>query len=318
MRRRAALAALATLATVGVACGSDTAGDSSADLTVVATTTQVADLVENVGGERVAVHHFLAPNIDPHEYEPRPSDAEAVLDADVVFRSGGDLDDWLAEVVDNAGGDAEEVSLIDAIPTARLRGAGELPGEGAEAVDPHWWQDPRNTIIAVDAIADALAATDPDGADAYRRNADRYSARLERLDREIAHCMSLVPADQRKLVTTHDAYGYFADRYGIEVVGALIPSRSSQAQPSAGATVELVEQIEEQDVNAIFPESALNPRLEQAVAGETGATVGEALWADSLGPEGSAGDTYVGALASDAAAMVEGMTGGERSCRPRV
>ena len=316
---RAALAALAALAVVGVgACGSDPAGDSSADLTVVATTTQVADLVQNVGGERVAVHRFLAPGTDPHEYEPRPSDAEAVLEATVVFSSGGGLDDWLGEVLDNAGGDAEEVTLIETIPTGRLRAAGELPGEGAEAVDPHWWQDPRNAIIAVGAIADALAAADPDGADAYRRNADRYSARLERLDREIARCIGLVPPDRRKLVTTHDSYGYFADRHGIEVVGALIPSSSSQAQPSAGETIELTEQIEAEGVNAIFPESALDPKLERAVAEETGATVGEALWADSLGPEGSDGDTYVGALASDTAALVEGMTAGERSCRPRV
>jgi zinc/manganese transport system substrate-binding protein len=312
---RVALAALAAAVVAG--CGSD-AGESNAEPSAVATTTQVADLVQNVGGERVAVHRFLAPNADPHEYEPRPSDAEAVFEADVVFRSGGDLDDWLSEVLDNAGGDAEEVTLIEAIPTGRLRGAGELAGEGAEAVDPHWWQDPRNAILVVEAIADALAAADPGGADAYRRNADRYAARLEQLDRGIARCIRLVPPDQRKLVTTHDSYGYFADRYGIEVVGALIPSSSSQAQPSAGATVELTEQIDEEGVKAIFPESALDPRLERAVADETGATVGEALWADSLGPEGSDGDTYVGALAADTAALVEGMTGGERSCRPRA
>lgn len=316
MGRRAALAALAAAAVVG--CGSDPADESDAELTVVATTTQVADLVENVGGRRLAVHRFLTPNTDPHEYEPRPSDAEAVFEADVVFRSGGDLDDWLGGVVDSAGGDAEEVTLIEAIPAGRLGGAGDLSGEDAEAVDPHWWQNPRNAILAVSAIADALAAVDPDGADAYGRNAERYSERLDRLDAEIARCIGAVPPDQRKLVTTHDSYGYFADRYGIEVVGALIPSRSSQAQPSAGATVELTEQIEEEGVKAIFPESALDPKLERAVAEETGATVGEPLWADSLGPEGSDGETYAGALAADTAAMVEGMTAGERSCHPRA
>jgi zinc/manganese transport system substrate-binding protein len=306
------------VAAVLAGCGSDPAEESNAELTVVATTTQVADLVENVGGERVAVHRFLAPNTDPHEYEPRPSDAEAVLEADVVFRSGGELDDWLGGVVDSAGGDAEEVTLIEAIPTGQLRGAGDLREAGAEAVDPHWWQNPRNAILAVRAIADGLTAADPDGADAYGRNAERYSERLDRLDGEIARCIGLVPVDERKLVTTHDSYGYFADRYGIEVVGALIPSRSSQAQPSAGATVELTEQIEEEGVKAIFPESALDPKLEQAVAEETGATVGEPLWADSLGPDGSDGETYVGALAADTAALVEGMTGGESSCRPHV
>lgn len=295
-------------------CGEESEGSSDAELTAVATTTHVADLVANVGGERVEVHRILDPGADPHEYEPRPSDAEAVVDAGVVFRSGGAVDEWLADVLENAGGDADVVTLLDEV---EARTQGRLDAGGGGEPDPHWWQDPGDALLAVDAIAEALARADPEAARRYRRNADLYSREIERLDEQIARCFRSVPAEERKLVTTHDAYGEFAERYGIEVVGALIPSRSTQAQPSAGETAELVEQIEDEGARAIFPESALDPKLEQAVADEAGAVVGDPLWADSLGDEGSDGATYLKALASDAEAMVEGFTGGERSCRLR-
>lgn len=326
---------VACLAAIG--CGSDEAGETGGEVGAVATTTHVADLVRNVGGERVGVGEFLTAGTDPHDYEPRPSDALAVSEADVVFRSGGDLDEWLAGVIDNAGGEAEVVTLLDEVeaiegePHEEHGDSGDHEGEGGgeaehadddeheaegeHSDDPHWWQDPRNAIVAVETIADALAEADPEGEEAYRENAAEYVQRLERLDEEIARCMEQVPEAERKLVTTHDAYGYFAERYDVEIVGALIPSRSTQAQPSAGGTANLVSQIEEEGVNAIFPESPLNPELEQAVAGETGATVGDPLWADSLGPEGSGGATYVEALASDAEAMAEGFTGTEGFCR---
>ncbi len=298
--RTAGLLALAALA---VGCGSSS-GDPDAEVIAVATTTHVADLVRSVAGERVDVRQFLTPGADPHAYEPRPSDAQAVADAAVVFESGGDVDDWLGGVIENAGGNAEVVTLLEQVePVAD------------EDADPHWWQDPRNAIAAVEVIASALAEADPVGAEAYRLGARRYIERLKRLDEEIARCMDAVPAADRKLVTTHDSYGYFAERYDVEILGALIPSRSSQAQPSAGETAELIDQIESEEIEAIFPESAIDPALEEAVADETGAVVGGALWADSLGPEGSGAETYVEALAADAEALAEGFTGGDASCR---
>jgi zinc/manganese transport system substrate-binding protein len=296
-------AGLLALAALAAGCGS-TDADPDAEVTAVATTTHVADLVRNVGGERVDARQFLTPGADPHAYEPRPSDAQAVADAAVVFESGGDLDDWLGGVIENAGGDAEVVTLLERVePTAD------------EDTDPHWWQDPTNAIAAVEVIASALAEADPAGAEAYRLGARRYIERLERLDEEIARCMEAIPAADRKLVTTHDSYGYFAERYDIEIVGALIPSRSSQAQPSAGETAQLIDQIESEGTEAIFPESAIDPALEEAVADETGADVGGALWADSLGPEGSGAETYVQALASDAETVAEGFTSGDADCR---
>ena len=146
----------------------DSGSRGDAPVTAVATTTQVADLVRNVGGARVSVDAILRPNSDPHEYEPRPSDATALTQADVVFRSGGDLDKWLDEIIDNAGGDARQVTLIDSVHRI---------GD-----DPHWWQNPRNAILAVGAIRDALVKADPAGKRGYDRRAAAYVRKLQALD----------------------------------------------------------------------------------------------------------------------------------------
>lgn len=290
---------LALLVLSGAAgCGgseSDTSADGSTG--AVATTTQLGDFARAVGGRRLTVTQILPPNADPHEYEPRPNDTLAIRDAEVVFESGGDLDEWVGELVKSAGGDAGEVRAFEPV-----------------SEDPHWWQDPRNAIRAVATMRDALIEVDPDGEKTYATNAAAYTDMLESLDRSVAACIEQIPNRQRKLVTTHDALGYYADRYGLEVVGALIPSLSSQAQPSAKDIEELVSQIERLDVPAIFPESSLNPKLEEAVARETGAKVGAALYADTLGPEGSAGSTYIESIQANTEAIVEGLAGGGRSC----
>jgi zinc/manganese transport system substrate-binding protein len=306
-RRLLALAVLlvASSAVLVTGCGDNDSEASGAELTVVATTTQVADFVRNVGGDRVDVHGILGTNADPHDYEPRPSDVGAIGDAPLVFKSGGDIDAWLDELIENAGGDPRVVTLIDSVH--------RIKGEHGET-DPHWWEDPRNTIRAVAVIRDALIEADPAGRATYERNAGAYLRKLQALDREIADCMRRVPANERKLVTTHDALGYFADRYDVEVVGALIPSLSTQAQPSARDINELVDQIREEGVEAIFPETALNKRLESAVSREAGARVGGQLWADALGPEGSGAETYLAALRKNTNTMAEGMSGGTVSC----
>jgi zinc/manganese transport system substrate-binding protein len=293
-----------------VACGDD--DSASADVSVVASTTQVADLARNVAGDRAEVTGILAANSDPHEYEPRPSDAESVADADLVLKSGGDLDLWLDEVVESSGSDAPVTTLIDAVRT--------MPGdeESGEEVDPHWWQDPTNAILAVEEIRDRLIELDPEGRDRYEANADDYIDRLRDLDSRIADCMAAIPSRERKLVTNHDALGYFADRYDIAIVGAAIPALTTQAQPSAGETAELVDLIRSQDVNAVFPEAGLSSELEQTIADETGAEVGGELWADTLGPEGSGAETYLAAMAANAETMASGFSGGKRSCDARV
>jgi ABC-type Zn uptake system ZnuABC Zn-binding protein ZnuA len=296
--------ALALLALVLAACGNGSPARDS-ELVVVATTTLVGDLAQNVGGGRIAVRTLVPPSADPHDYEPKPSDVRSLTDADVVLKSGGELDGWLDDVIENAGGDADTVALIDFVKTI-----------GDEEPDPHWWHDPSNTVLAVRAIEKALVTADPGGRGTYARNGEAYEARLRELDREIAACIRKVPARRRKLVTTHDALGYFTSRYGVEVVGAVIHSLSTQAQASAQDVQELVDRIRDERVESIFPERTLSQRLERAIAREAGVEVGDPLWADALGPRGSNGETYLDAMASNTEAMVTGMTAGQVSCRP--
>ncbi len=284
------VALLVTAVAVVAGCGDDDGTAGAADrMTVVATTTQAADLARNVGGPGVEVVGLLAPNADPHDYEVRPHDLQALAEADVVVRSGGDLDEWLQEAIEGAGSDAPVVTLGDEAP---------IVGD-----DPHWWQDPREAIAAVEELERALD-----------RPAGDYVRRLRRLDRDVAACIEEIPAAQRKLVTTHDALGYYARRYGLEVVGTVIPSLSTRGQPSAGETADLVRTIREEDVRAIFAESSVNAKVEEAIARETGATVGRPLWADTLGPPDSDGATYVDSIAANTRAIVEGLTGGEATC----
>lgn len=271
---------------------------------VVTTTTQVTDLTRNVAGSRVEVHAILRPDADPHGYEPRPSDARAIADSVLVVKSGGEVDGWLDELVESAASDARVVSVLDTVQRIDS-------GDGA---DPHWWQDPRNAGRAVAAIRDRLIEVDPGGRATYERNAEAYRRRLRRLDEAIARCVKRVEPAKRSIVTTHDALGYFARRYGVRVVGAVIPSLSTRAQPSARDVERLVEQIRTEGVAAVFPEAALPQRLERAIAREARVRVGRPLHADTLGREGSAAATYLGAMRADADALVDGMSGGAVSC----
>jgi zinc/manganese transport system substrate-binding protein len=304
--RTAAILIASSLALAAAGCGEGGGSGDGGEVGVVATTAIAGDVVRNVGGERAGVDVLVPADADPHDYEPRPSDAVALAEADLVLRSGGEIDEWLGDLIENAGGDAQEVTLLDSVKS--------IEGESGE-LDPHWWQDPRNAMLAAEAARDALAEADPEGRRGYARNADAYVRELRALDMEIERCMRRVPPEKRKLVTTHDALGYFAERYDIEVIGAVIPSLSTQAQPSARDVDALVDQIEEEGVEAIFPEAALSQRLERAIARESGAEVGEELWADSLGDEGSGAETYVGAMRANARALAEGMSGGRVTCR---
>lgn len=312
--KRLGLGAL-TAALLVAGCGEADDPPSGAGARVVATTTVVEDLARNVAGDRAHVTGLLAPSSDPHGYEPRPSDAEAIAEADVVLRSGGELDQWSTELIDAAGGDAQTVELLDAVGAA-LEGGPSAAGGPPQGDDPHWWQDPANAATAVAAIRDALTAADPAGGDAYRENAAAYLDRLRTLDRSVARCMREVGPERRKLVTTHDAFGYFAAAYDVQVTGATIPALTTQAQPSAGETAELVDRIEAEGVNAVFPEAGVSPELEQTIAEEAGVTVGAELWADALGPEGSSGATYLEAMAHNAREIAAGFGGS--SCDARL
>lgn len=274
---------------------------SNHGLLVVATTTQIGDWAREVGGGAVTVHQLLQPNTDPHEYEPRPDDVVKTAGAKVVFENGFGLDHWMGKLVSQAGGNPQVVVLGDGI---RVRRAG----------DPHWWHDPVNAEAAVRDIARTLERVDPAHRRVYARNAARYERQLRILDETIAVCFEQVPRAERKLVTSHDAFAYFAARYRITIVGAVIPSQTTQAQPSAGEVAHLVALVRREHVQAIFPESSINAQLADQVARETGATAKYRLYGDTLGPKGSPGATYLSMEHANADAMVRGMTGGQAGC----
>ncbi len=308
---RMAVAATVVLVLLGVGCGSSGSGGGG-QLEVIATTTQIGDWVREVGGGAVSVDQVLEPNTDPHEYEPRPSDIEAAAGAELVFANGDDLDSWIEEIVSDSGSDASVVDLGAVVPE---RLPGETGAAEASKYDPHWWHDPRNAEAAVRQIEHRLAAADPSHKREFMRNARSYLGGLRRLDAGIARCIDSVPAAKRKLVTDHDAFGYFARRYGIDVVGAVIPSQTTQAQPSAKDLSALIALIEREGVEAVFPESSLSSKVADAIAGQTGASAGYTLYGDSLGPEGSDGATYLGMEGANADSMVRGFSGGRRGCR---
>src|SRR4051812_4835861 len=293
--RAVPLVAAAALLLAG--CGSTGGGNAG----VVATTTQIADWARIVGGDAVSVHQILRPNTDPHEYEPRPSDVQATSGARLVFENGDGLDRWMDKVVSAAGGSTNLVDL-----------GAEVPVKIGD--DPHWWHDPRNAEAAVGVISDELSHAVPESSTTFRRNAEAYLTRLRELDRSIAACFSSIPKSERKLVTDHDAFDYFARRYGLTVVGAVIPSQTTQSQPSAGETARLIRLVRREHVRAIFPESSLNPRLAEAVARATGASADDTLYGDTLGPKASRGATYLTMEAANADAMARGFTGGRHGC----
>ena len=285
-------AALATAALLLAACGDDSGG--SGKPRVVATTMQLQDFARQVGGDDVQVDGILGPDAEPHEYEPKPSDAEAVADADVVIANGGGLDDWLGDLLDSAGGDAERVSVIDELPD----------GIGTDQ-DPHVWHDPGWAKEIVDAVEVALVEAAPDAAGRIRSNADRLRGEIDATDRRIHALLDPIPAERRKLVTSHDSLGWFARAYGIEVVGSVLPTVSTDTEPSGEQVRELVDDIRAAGVDTIFTEHAVNAKLERQVAEEAGATVSTSLYADTLGKPGTPEGTLTGAELHNAEAMAE-------------
>jgi ABC-type Zn uptake system ZnuABC Zn-binding protein ZnuA len=218
----------------------------------------------------------------------------------------------MGKVVSEAGGSPTVVDVGNSVP---VKVTGESSGPEASRYDPHWWHDPVNAEAAVRTIRDALAKADPSAKASYERRAAAYLASLKRLDAGIRGCIGSVPASQRKLVTDHDAFNYFARRYDIRVIGAVIPSQTTQAQASAGEVAKLSELIRKEGVKAVFPESSLNPKLAKAIARQTGASSGYTLYGDTLGPRGSSGATYLTMEQANADQMTRGFSGGSRGCR---
>lgn len=308
-RARATAVIVAAVSVLAAGCGgrADEPSGDEGRLHVVATTPIVADWARAVGGDLVEVTLLADPLVDPHDFEPGPSDAAAVEEADVVVALGAGFDEWAEDLVENAGGGA----LVRVAPAEGLRPpalAGE-DGAGEAAVDPHFWHDPRLAALAVRVLAAALRETAPDRADAFATGADRYLAEVEALDRELEAELATIPPERRTMVTDHDAFGYLAARYGIEIVGAAVPSTSTAAEPNARETAELIETIRREGVRALFSESSVDPKLIEQIAAETGASVYPDLYGDTLGPPGSGAATYLEMMRHNASVLLAGLNG---------
>jgi len=309
-RRLLPLVAAALAAALAGCGGGD--DDRSDRVRVVATTAQMADIARNVGGDAVDVHPLLpAAGGDPHGHEPRPRDIEAIARAELIVLSGAGLDEWAREVIDSSGTDATVVDAGAGRPAVRRTAAGDI--------DPHWWHDPRNVAHAAGRIGAALAdaAEDPGARRRIERNAAAYAQRVRALDRAIAGCLQRIPAGRRRLVTQHDSIGHLADRYDLEVVGTISPAQAAEAQPSAGELAALADRVRRERVAAIFPDAAGSDRLARALARQTGARVGPALYGDSLGRPGSPEATYLGMEAANAERLAHGLTDGRVRCAIR-
>ncbi|NLG29545.1 MAG: zinc ABC transporter substrate-binding protein [Chloroflexi bacterium] len=270
-------------------------------LTAVATTSIVADIVRHVGGERVTVTSLLPIGADPHAFEPTPSDVARVSEADAVFANGAGLEGFLEQLLRNAGG-APVIYVSEGLELRELE-ASDAHARDEHAHDPHTWTSPANALIFVDNIERALASLDPGHAPDYAVNARAYRTQLEELDRWIAAQVATIPADRRLLVTDHLVFGYYADRYGLEQVGAVIPGYSTGAAPSAKELAELQDTVRALGVKAVFAGATVNQDLARRVAADAGVTLAT-LYTGALGPAGSGADSYLGYLRANTETIV--------------
>jgi ABC-type Zn uptake system ZnuABC Zn-binding protein ZnuA len=283
----------------GGAAGGGTSTASATKVQVVTTTPILTDFARTIGGDGVDVYSVLKANVDPHDYEPTPADLEAVADADVVVKNGIGLEKWFEDTISSA---EPKGTIVDASTGVTVRH--EDGGEG----DPHIWQDPRNAKIMVANLARAFEAAAPDLAAGFEQRAAAYTARLDALDADVA--AQLGTLTNKKLVTNHDAFGYYVDRYGLDFVGAVVPSFDSQAELSQQDINNLVAAVTAQGVKAIFSESSLPPKAAEAIAKEAGVKVVEgdgALYGDSLGPEGSGASTYIDMVEHNTKVIVDNL-----------
>ncbi len=309
----------AVLALILVACGTDQAdplpapGDgqepaaahtedaraeaSDEVLTIVASTTVLADLTEQVAGRVAEVVSIVSVGGDPHVHEPTPGDARLLNDADLVIHNGVGLEPWLVPLLTRAG--------VASIAVADDLGA-ELLHEDDGEPDPHLWMAPPYAQRYLERIAEAVSDLVPDRAATISEDLATATTNMEELDAELAERLSTIPDHHRKLVTSHDAYAYFARHYDLEVVGTVV-GVSTEEEPSARRIGALVDAVREQGVPTIFVETTVSPDVIESIARDAGVEVGDPLYGDSLGPPGSGADDYAGMMRSNVDALVAGL-----------
>lgn len=299
-----ATVALPLIALALAACGDDDgAAGASGRPDVVVTTNVLGDVVSDLVGDEAAVEVIMPPGTAPHEFQASPQQVASMRDADVLVTNGAGFEEGLTEAIEAAEQDGVPTfAAIDAVDTL------ELDGDGG--TDPHFFTDPARMATAAEGIADFLADEVP-GLDtpALASQARATIDDLNALDGEVEQTLSEVAPDRRTLVTNHEVFGYFADRYGFDVVGAVIPAGTTQAEPSAAQLDELAHTIEEQDVPAIFVETSSPARLAEVLADEVGDVDVVELFSESLGDEGSGGETYAAMMRTNAERIADALAG---------
>lgn len=276
---------------------------ASGELRVLAVETFLADMTQNVAGDRLRVEALMPTGLDPHAFEPTPQDVRRVSESDVLIVNGGGVEAFITKLLQNAGGSAQVVTASAGLASRPLAPGEANAGEG----DPHFWLDPTRAVTYVENIRDALARADPAGATVYRANADVYITKLNALDAWIKLEVAAIPPGERKLVTDHDTFGYYADRYGFDVIGMLVPSTSTADSSTAQQLAALIDAIRASHVRAIFLENNSNPQLATQIARDTGARVVTGLFTHSLSEADGPAPTYLKMLEYDTRTIVDSL-----------
>jgi len=273
--RRQLLAAVAGFAVLVAVVPAAAQAPAPAKLKVLATFSILGDFVRNVGGDRVEVTTLVGPNSDAHVYAPAPADAKKVADAALVITNGLGFEGWMGRLVKASGSKAPVL-----VATKNIKERRAVDSHGHGGADPHAWQSVANAKIYVANIRDALIAADPAGKSAYEANAAAYLGKLDALDQEVRAAVAAIPADRRRVISTHDAFGYFQQAYGIEFIAP--QGVSTEAEPSARDVARIITQVKKQKIPAVFLENIADARLMERIAQETGARIGGKLYSDAL------------------------------------
>jgi zinc/manganese transport system substrate-binding protein len=271
---------------------------------VVATFSILGDLAKNMGGERAIVDTLVGSNADVHTYSPAAGDAKALAAAPLVFINGLGLEGWISRLIVDSGTTAHVVSASNGIKPLDMRAEDHA---GAITVDPHAWQSIANAKVYVANIRDGFVSADQTYRDIYDANATAYIARLDALEKEVKSAINRIPPERRKIITTHDAFGYFADAYVMQFIAP--EGVSTDAEPSARDVAQIVSQIRQQKIPAVFIENITDPRLMQLIAKETGARIGGTLYSDALSEPNGPAATYIEMMRHNVHELEKALTG---------
>ena len=277
-------------------------------LPVTASFSILGDLVRVVGGDRVAVTTLVGANEDAHVFEAKPSDAKTLLASKLVVLNGVGFEPWAGKLLKSSGYKGETVTAAKGVKARAMqeeKGHGAHAGHAHEEMDPHAWQNPNNVALYVRNIAAGLAKVDAAGAATYQANAEAYVKELQALDAWAQAQIATIPADKRKVITSHDAFGYFAAQYGVKFLAP--QGVNTEAEPSAKQVAQLIKQIQREKIRAVFVENMSNPKLIAQLSKDAGATLGASLYADALSTADQPGATYLQMMRHNVTQLVAGM-----------